>query len=422
MAALLSLACFALAPYVHGSLSAEASKAPDAQAASTAAASKNATAPGGLEAARSRLTVHRASSSLSARVIAEADALEPLSSALLRAEFAAFVADPAASRELSVQAARLFLILGRYEESAASFEAAARRFPEKRDDALLLLAARCRLAWGDATNAGELAALVLLGGVNETAKLSARLIAAWVALMGGKPEEARILAASVLAASVAKSSLDTHQPGEFSVSALRREALFLVWAASSEEARKAAAKDLRAEFPESAEAAIAGAPTADQVAARLPPLPHWYLSGIAARPASALPKPGSIVAGTLPSTAPPNAAQSPTHNAPAAFPSADVSTAPLPSSAPAAQGTPTSPVIRQGTDKGAVRFQVGVFSKAENAERLVAELKKKDIQASVEKKSAKVGELFAVLVDGGKDPDATRLRLKDSGYEAYPIF
>jgi hypothetical protein len=50
----------------------------------------------------------------------------------------------------------------------------------------------------------------------------------------------------------------------------------------------------------------------------------------------------------------------------------------------------------------------------------VAELGKKGIAARVEKRLVGGRELFAVIVEG--EPGATVLKLKDAGYEAWPLF
>jgi hypothetical protein len=71
------------------------------------------------------------------------------------------------------------------------------------------------------------------------------------------------------------------------------------------------------------------------------------------------------------------------------------------------------------------RLQVGYFSVEANARGLAAELVSKGFRAAIEARvsspGAKNATRWIVYVDGGKDPDGARLRLKDAGYESYPM-
>jgi cell division septation protein DedD len=81
---------------------------------------------------------------------------------------------------------------------------------------------------------------------------------------------------------------------------------------------------------------------------------------------------------------------------------------PTPSSA-----SPSAP------DDGRLRFQLGIFAKKDNADALVAELGKKGFVARVEKRAVSGQALLAVVVEGGQDLGS---RLKNAGYEAWPLF
>jgi hypothetical protein len=45
-----------------------------------------------------------------------------------------------------------------------------------------------------------------------------------------------------------------------------------------------------------------------------------------------------------------------------------------------------------------------------------------EARPSVREKPGDDGRRWAVVIDGGKDPEGTQARLKDAGYESYPIF
>ena len=316
------------------------------------------------------------------KIGALADGLPPLDSLALLSEVSGLVQDPQQAKALLLRGGRLALLLGSYSTAAELLEAAAFCLPASRDDALLLSSARCRLAAGESDKAGDRAAIVARSGTSPSLVLGARLIGAWASLLKGDAPEARKLAAALLEG-------QAKAPG---ASAERREALFILWVASDPGERPGPAALLAKEYPASPEASLARTPSM----ASLLPLPHWYLSGVlsgsddlsgeAAGPSAPAPV---AVQPLAPSPEPPAKAQ------------------PVPS--PAA-----------GEDSGQGKFQVGIFSGTQNASLLVAELGKKGIAARVEKRLVGGRELFAVIVEG--EPGATVLKLKDAGYEAWPLF
>lgn len=313
------------------------------------------------------------------RLKALSEALSPADSLALLTEFAPLVSEGAASKELLLKGGELGLLLGRFDEAAEDFEAAAFRLAPDRDDALLLRAARAGLAAGEADKAGDRAALVLRSASDPGLLAQARLVAAWASLLSGRPAEAKASASLLLSGQAPE----------------RREALFLLWAASPAAERPKAAASLSKDYPGSPEADLAAGKSADL---SFLPLPHWYLSGLAAQASGPTPAAGSAVqAGGQSSTSSSSSASSSS-----------------PSGASSAATKPGAAKLRY--------YQVGIFSKGENAELLVAELAKKGFAATVEERLVKGQKLEAVLVEAGASPESTLLKLKDAGYEAYQLF
>ncbi|MBL8966657.1 MAG: SPOR domain-containing protein [Spirochaetaceae bacterium] len=391
---------------------------PSAPAASAPPASAN------LEAFRAELRAALSRRDFPALLAARAEALSPADAAALLREFAPLAGDPASSKALLLRGAELHLLLGKPAEAAALFEAAAFKPGLPRDSLLLLRTARMRLAAGEAERAAAMADIILKEGPVEAVALQARLVLAWSALLGGDPASASATAQALLsdggllAASGARGS------------PARREALFVAWAAAPAAQAGERAKVLAAEFPDSPEALIA---KGESAALSLAPLPHWFLTGLLAKTPATRPSPGSAVPGFVPPATAPAATPAPPQAvvavpqslaaspSPAASPSAAAPGAVTPSpSGTVSAAEPTAPAIK--------RFQVGVFSKSDNAARLVAELAAKGFSAKSEKRVSGGKELLVVVVDGllrpakGGEADNLLLRLKDAGYEAYPLF
>lgn len=325
-----------------------------------------------------------ASPEAAARIGALADSLEPQDGLALITAVGPSVSDPGQSKALLQRGGRLALLLGSYAPAAELLEAAAFRLPASRDDALLLASARCRLAAGDSEKALDRASIVARSGVNPGLILGARLVTAWANLLKGEVPEARKLAQAIL-----------EGPGKaLGASSERREGLFVLWAASAPAERPGLAASLGREYPGSPEAALVQGPGS----ATLLPLPHWYLSGVLVSQEAS----------------PPKAQTSPAPSQPSALPAAP---APAPGPSP---GPQASPGPAAGEDSALRRFQVGIFADAQNAALLVAELAKKSLVGKLEKRNAGGRELFAVIVEG--EAGATILRLKDAGYEAWPLF
>jgi hypothetical protein len=180
-------------------------------------------------------------------------------------------------------------------------------------------------------------------------------------------------------------------------SAERREALFILWYASEQKERKEIAAALGSEYPDSPETGILRGDV------KSPPLPHWLLGIL---PASRLALEAAV---------------------PAEGPRASWSTG-------AASSLP--PRTDAGIEKVQDRLQVGYFSREENAKIFSRELIAKGFIAYVEARPQWEGsprwavtveiQAFADTVPGSSPTSdskrqATQIRLKEFGYESYPV-
>lgn len=71
---------------------------------------------------------------------------------------------------------------------------------------------------------------------------------------------------------------------------------------------------------------------------------------------------------------------------------------------------------------GPTHYQVGAFRDQGNAQAFVNRLNSLGFKASLRSRSDDRGAVFTVLVPAGSDPGATLLRIKDAGFEAWPLF
>lgn len=342
-------------------------------------------ASGGL---RAELAGQTALPDFSARLAAAADRAAGVAELLsLLEEFIPKVQDGPGRRSLLLRWAAVLELTGRWEEAAARYEEAAFAAPGQRDMDSLLSAARAWLAAGETEKA--LSILRILGVASTDAGVRTRslILEGWARLFEGSAAEARSLAARAASATPDRESL--------------LSALTLLWAASEGRSREEAGARIRKEFPGTPEAAMAGG-------GPVPPAAHWLLTPAAggAKPPDA-PTPGTVAA-----AAPKPSGTAPAPEEPRASPAAD---APGPAApAPASGSPPESSRVKA--------FQTGAFSDESNAALLVRELSGKGFEVVVERRERGGKPLWVVLVPPGPDSQATLLRLKDSGYEAYPIF
>ncbi len=397
------LAAFALLLLCLCSGTAQNSPAASKTAAATASSSPSAR-PLTLDEARAELLAFKdRGAPFVSRLESFSKQLDPSSYLSLLCEFAPLATGGTASKALLVEAGDLALLLGSYSTAAQNFESAAFRLPPGRDDALLLKACRAYLVSGETDRASDRAELILRSDGSSVLMSGANLVLAWAKLISGRSEEAATASAAILKGSGAL-------PAAAAKSAQRREALFIGWAAAPAAARSSFAAALSKEYPQSPEASLAaGALPAADGGAQFLPLPHWYLSGlISQQPAGAAAASASAAA----------VAAAPQTAASASGPSSAGNGA---GSASAGAGNEASSPAATASSSPRY-YQIGVFSKSENASALLTELGKKGFAAKIEKRQVKGRELLAVVVAAGSDAQATLLKLKDAGYEAYPLF
>jgi len=403
--------------FLGSALFAQAAAPGPSSGAGTTAAS-GAAAVQDLAAARKAATAALGKADFASVLSSLADGLPPQDAIALISEYGPKVADAQASKALLVRAGQLAVLLGDFSSAADLLESAAFRLAGARDDGLILESARCRLAAGDSEKAVDRASLVGKAAASPALMLEAGIVSIWAALIDGDAASASASAAKLLSSAPA-------------ASAAARELRFILWVAAPATERAARAAELAKAFPGSVEALIAasqgkaggsGAPAG----AGLLPLPHWYLSGLLGGASASSSSPAPAAAGPAAASqapAPTTSAPQPPPAAAQAQPPATTAPQPLPAPTAATAAPPPAPTGAAATaasPAALARYQIGIFSDPRNADLLVAELAKKGFSAKAEKRSVGGRELVAVIVEG--EADSILLRLKDAGYEAYPLF
>jgi cell division protein FtsN len=67
-------------------------------------------------------------------------------------------------------------------------------------------------------------------------------------------------------------------------------------------------------------------------------------------------------------------------------------------------------------------LQTGLFSREENAQAAVSRLAAKGFAATISQKPVNGVVYWAVSVAPGEDSNRTIMRLKDAGFESFPVF
>jgi cell division protein FtsN len=80
------------------------------------------------------------------------------------------------------------------------------------------------------------------------------------------------------------------------------------------------------------------------------------------------------------------------------------------------------PAASPASEAGPKGLQTGLFGKEENAQAMVSRLGAKGFSASVSQRPVNGATYWAVTVPPGANSSQTILRLKDAGFEAFPIF
>lgn len=287
---------------------------------------------------------------------------------------AAPVSGPARKSAYEALAA-LSELAGDYPAAAAAWEEAA--FAEKgtRSDADLLEAARCLIVAGEGEKAGGLVKAVLLTGKDEALLARARALSVVSGALSGDRDS---LAALRLLAEDPR--LEVERPF----------LLFSLWRVSGDDA---AASTLASRYPASPEAAIvAGEKGSPSQVASLPEA-AWLLG--AGRSSSEL-GPTSRVAPATGGDVPPDA------------------------EAPDSGGGAGSQSGAPSTGPSA--YQVGLFRDERNATAFLDRLRTAGFVPAIRHKVVSSQEYWSVVVPAGTDSGETVARLKDAGFESYPLF
>jgi hypothetical protein len=282
-------------------------------------------------------------------------------------------------REALTRLARLQELSGDIEAAARNWGAAASAEPDRPDDLSLLRGAWCLAAMGEWDRAGAAVRTVLLAGRPGPALLKARYLGALIEALGA-----------------ADFSVLRTLAGSPDFEALRPAIYYALWKAQGP-AGEAWKNRLLTEFPRSPEGRIAagGGASGDQSSGggaggvSAAPTPLWLL----------FPGPGAL-APAAPASAAPAAAPRTPASGPAA---ASASAAPA---APAVSG---------------VLLQTGLFGSEENADRQADRLRTAGFSPRIVRRRVNGQEYWAVGVPSGENTNQMILRLKDLGFESFPV-
>ena len=283
--------------------------------------------------------------------------------------------DGSQKRQALADIARLRRLSGDPEGAAEAWTESAFAEEGVRDDGALLAAAESLVAIGELEKAFAHVKLVLLTSRDRSRQDQARYLGAQI--------EALVSSAGVPAlAAFAEDMLYADK---------RPATLFLLWALTGDAAYQ---KRLLKDHPSSPEALIAKkSDTSSGDSANSPKmdidlayLPFWMLL------------PGRASIGIKPAAPDPTPA------------------------VPRQTVGPGSSVPPSAVATAPISLQIGLFSGKPNAENLLQRLLSKGFSGKIQERRVKEVIYWSVVVPAGNDSDATVLRLKDAGFEAFPLF
>lgn len=284
-------------------------------------------------------------------------------------------------RDALVELALLRELSGDNEGASSAWADAAFAAGEGRDDSALLEAARCLIAIGEIDRAFADLRTVLITGRDKVAISRARYLGAQLSAFRGDEDAVATLSTFV---------------DDVEYADRRATTLYLLWLLTSDGSFR---DRLVADHAKSPEATLASAPERASVSIAQTPL--WLF----------FPARGAV----------PSANEAPL---PKAASSAAVAEVP-PSAAPVA-ATPTKPASLSAPDTAessrSVALQIGLFRREENAKVLMKKLDAAGFKAEMTHRVVGSDEYYAVVVSGGTKPDETALRLKDAGFESFPLY
>jgi hypothetical protein len=289
----------------------------------------------------------------------------PLGDEISRLEKASRSSAPSGSFEAFMALARLNWLSGYYESALESLDDALELFPG--NGSALFEKGRLLISLGEYEKAAALSFDLIDKAIDKESKLIARYLSAL--LEAYRSRNFKDLAALA---------------DENDFSDLKSAIYYTLWKltdASSWEAR------LKAEFPRGPEAKIADG------SALLSQSPHWLL--FPGRESVSIAATASAAPVTVTPAPPPPAAQPVTVTPPAVSPAA-----------PAGSGT---------------MLQTGLFSSEAIAGVLSDRLKKAGFTSEIVRRQVNGNDYWAVTVPAGNDMNATIKKLKDSGFDSFPL-
>jgi tetratricopeptide (TPR) repeat protein len=296
--------------------------------------------------------------------------------------------------EALVRLGKLNQLSGNLEAAADAWNRAALADPKKGDYRSVLEGIRCYIALGELEKAETGIRMVLANSKDAAELRSARYLGSLTDVFrtGDHHSLERLL--------------DSHEyPDETPL------LLYFLWKITGDEIYQAR---LRAEYPLSPEAKSLTSPLSHQIAGASTPM--WLL----------FPGRGSVVLETPVTRTFPEAAPG-GNTVPASAVKAAAS--PREAASPGEAASPRETVSqkeavsqREGPASGTALLQTGLFSKEENAKRMADQLKKAGFTPVVSRRTVNGRAYFMVAVSPGNDINASLLRLKNAGFESFPVY
>lgn len=272
--------------------------------------------------------------------------------------------------------ARLEQLRGAYEAAAAFWTEAAYARSGNRDDAALLEAASCYISIGELDKAMADVTTVLLSVKDVALLLKARYLGAQIEALKGEPGSLQTLSALV---------------GDPDHAERQSVILYLLFRISGEASY---AETLKNRYPQSTEALLL-----EKDLVQLKALPYWYL------PADRSVLELTQVRESAESGAQSVSAHVPEENSKAETPDASSDDA----------------ATAESRD-GLLGLQVGLFSTESNAQSELQRLSAKGFSGAIVSRSIEGKAYWAVLVPVASDVNTMIIRLKDAGFESFPVF
>ena len=80
-----------------------------------------------------------------------------------------------------------------------------------------------------------------------------------------------------------------------------------------------------------------------------------------------------------------------------------------------------APIAQTGTPQSGQLLQTGLFGREENARGLADTLRRAGFASEISRRNVSGNDFWAVLVPGGSDMNATMQRLKNAGFDSFPV-